>query len=47
MTDNKDQILAPLPRIEEKILLIRGERIILDETLAALYGVPLKGSIRP
>jgi hypothetical protein len=30
--------LAP-PRVERRILLLRGERVILDEDLAALYGV--------
>ncbi len=29
-------------RIERAILLIRGEKVLLDEDLAALYGVPTK-----
>ncbi len=34
--------VAPVPRIEQAIFLIRGERIILDADLAALYGVTTK-----
>jgi hypothetical protein len=33
--------LAP-PHVERKILLLRGERVMLDEDLAALYGVETK-----
>jgi hypothetical protein len=33
--------LAPA-RVDRKILLLRGERVILDEELAALYGVETK-----
>ena len=32
--------LIPVEVIEQRILLIRGQRIILDTDLAALYGVP-------
>lgn len=32
-------ILIPVERIERTILLIRGEKVILDTDLAALYGV--------
>ena len=32
----------PLDRIENRILLIRGQRVILDADLAALYGVATK-----
>jgi type VI protein secretion system component VasK len=35
----KSLVKIPLKRIEEIILLIRGERVILDSDLAALYGV--------
>jgi ORF6N domain len=36
---DKKNIVVPLERIERKILLIRGEKVILDEDLAELYGV--------
>ena len=32
----------PVERIRHKILLLRGQRVILDRDLAALYGVPTK-----
>src|SRR5436305_5065321 len=32
-------LLVPVERIERSILLIRGEKVILDADLAALYGV--------
>jgi hypothetical protein len=32
----------PVERIEKAILLIRGEKVILDRTLADLYGVQTK-----
>ena len=31
--------LVPAGRIERAILLIRGEKVILDATIARLYGV--------
>jgi hypothetical protein len=34
--------LIPIERIESKILLIRGEKVMLDRDLAELYGVPTK-----
>ena len=34
--------LIPLERIEKKILLIRGNKVMLDEDLAELYGVQTK-----
>lgn len=34
--------LVPAGRIEQAILLIRGEKVILDVTIARLYGVPVK-----
>jgi hypothetical protein len=34
-----DQSLAPADRIEAAILLIRGEKVLLDADLAALYAV--------
>lgn len=34
--------LVPLQKIERKILLIRGQKVLLDYDLAELYGVPTK-----
>ncbi len=37
-----EKSLTPLERIERKILLIRGEKVIIDTDLAELYGVSTK-----
>jgi hypothetical protein len=37
-----DHNLIPVERIERVILVLRGQRVILDETLASLYGVTTK-----
>ena len=34
--------LVPIETIEQKILLIRGQKVMLDRDLAKLYGVPTK-----
>ena len=34
--------LVPVERIEQAILLIRGQKVMLDSDLAILYGVPTK-----
>ena len=34
--------LIPIERLEKAIYVIRGEKVILDRDLAALYGVPTK-----
>ncbi len=34
--------LIPVEQVEQKILLIRGEKVLLDNDLAELYGVPTK-----
>jgi hypothetical protein len=34
--------LIPVARIERKILLLRGEKVMLDRDLAELYGVETK-----
>jgi hypothetical protein len=34
--------LVPLQRVEQKILLIRGQRVLIDSDLAELYGVTTK-----
>jgi len=40
---NQDEkTLLPQEVIESKILLIRGEKVMLDRDLAELYGVPVK-----
>jgi hypothetical protein len=41
-----DQSLVPLERIEAAILLIRGEKVLLDADLAALYGVETRALIQ-
>ena len=38
----KSRTLVPVERVEKVILLIRGEKVILDADLAALYGVSTK-----
>jgi len=37
---------VPLRRIEQAILLVRGQRVMLDADLAALYGVETKALVR-
>ncbi len=39
MAKKAETPLIPMERIEKSILLIRGDRVILDADLAALYGV--------
>jgi hypothetical protein len=34
--------VVPVGRIQQRILLIRGEKVIIDEDLAEFYGVPTK-----
>jgi hypothetical protein len=34
--------LIPAERIQSRILVLRGQRVLLDADLAALYGVPTK-----
>jgi len=36
---SKDRSLIPLERIERSILMIRGQKVMLDRDLAQLYGV--------
>lgn len=38
----KTDLLIPAERIERSILLIRGQKVMLDSDLAELYGVPTK-----
>ena len=42
----KTPVLVPAVQIERSILLIRGEKVILDEDLAKLYGVETKALTR-
>ena len=37
-----EKILVPAERIEHAILVLRGQKVLLDSDLAALYGVPVK-----
>jgi hypothetical protein len=39
---SKDRSLIPVESIERSILLIRGQKVMLDADLAALYGVETK-----
>jgi phage regulator Rha-like protein len=39
---SKDRSLIPVERIERSILLIRGQKVMLDRDLAHLYGVATK-----
>lgn len=34
--------IIPIDKIESKILLIRGQKVMLDRDLAVLYGTPTK-----
>jgi hypothetical protein len=38
MTKNKDTALVPVERIARSILILRGQRVLLDAELAVLYG---------
>jgi hypothetical protein len=38
----KTQAIVPVERIESRILLIRGQKVMLDSDLAGLYGVSTK-----
>jgi len=40
MDENKS--VVPVGKIENRILLIRGEKVIIDADLAEFYGVPTK-----
>ena len=41
-TMTEERSLIPLERILQSILLIRGQKVMLDADLAVLYGVPTK-----
>jgi hypothetical protein len=42
MTKTKDTALVPVERITHSILIVRGQRVLLDSELAALYDVTTK-----
>lgn len=42
MTANDQNALVPVERIAQAILVIRGQKVILDADLAAIYGVETK-----
>jgi hypothetical protein len=42
MMDNDGNVLVPVERIAQTIFVIRGQKVLLDADLAALYGVPTK-----
>jgi hypothetical protein len=39
---SKKKSIVPVEKIEQRILLIRGEKVIMDADLAEFYGVPTK-----
>lgn len=39
---SEKKVMVPVGRIEQRILLIRGEKVIVDADLAEFYGVPTK-----
>ncbi len=43
---DETQALLPAERIEHAILVVRGERVMLDKDIAALYGVETKNLIK-
>lgn len=42
MTKDKNTALVPIEHITNSILIVRGQRVLLDSDLAALYGVTTK-----
>lgn len=42
MPKKKAVVPVPVERITQAILILRGQRVLLDSELAALYGVPTK-----
>ena len=38
----KTESIVPLEKIESLILVIRGQRVMLDSDLAEMYGVPTR-----
>ena len=44
--DSRTASLVPVERIERQILVVRGQRVMLDSDLAAVYGVQTKLLVR-
>lgn len=42
MTDKPKTALVPIERIEDRILVIRGQKVLIDADLATLYGITTK-----
>lgn len=42
MTKNQTSSLTTVPQVERRILVIRGQKVMIDADLAELYGVPTK-----
>lgn len=42
MTTREDPAFVPVERITHSILIVRGQRVIIDRDLAAIYGVTTK-----
>lgn len=40
--EQQDSSLTPMERISRSVIILRGERVILDHELAAIYGVTTK-----
>lgn len=38
----KEKSVVPMGKIENRILLVRGDKVIIDADLAEFYGVPTK-----
>jgi len=39
---SEKKAIVPVGKIENRILLIRGEKVIIDADLAEFYGIPTK-----
>lgn len=46
MTKSRPTSLAPVEHITRSILVLRGQRVLLDAELAELYGVPTKALLQ-
>ena len=42
MTASESKAIIPASAIQQRILLVRGERVIIDADLARFYGVPTR-----
>jgi hypothetical protein len=46
MTKSRNPGIVPIERIAESILLVRGQRVLLDADLAVLYDVSTKALLQ-